>query len=282
MVGLHPTHTLAIIYDALFRWGIDRADPTVGGVRAPAVPANPFVPPSNPPSASERLSRPPPLAHAFMADDPHELVLYVQSKKAVTTFYRPSPPQSAVGTAPGRAPEEESVSDAPVYFLSDDQARCVALVEETASHRGYHVRVVDVAKVGRLERLVAERLRGVQNFPVLTSSKGARLEGAAAFTEDALAEVMPTELKSVRALAYLKVRGGDLDRIRALLETLPEVKELHFLTGDWDILVVLDFPAGDSHKRRVLDFVTDRIRGIPEVLDTSTVVPEYSVTKFPL
>ena len=64
-------------------------------------------------------------------------------------------------------------------------------------------------------------------------------------------------------------------------ETLPEVKELHFLTGDWDILVCLDFPP-PATKRRVLDFVTERIRGIPEVLDTSTVVPEFSVTKFPI
>jgi DNA-binding Lrp family transcriptional regulator len=218
-----------------------------------------------------------------MADDPKELVLYVQSKKAVTTFYRPPTATSmTVPTAPGRAPDEESVSDSPVFFLSDDQARCVALVEETASHRGYRIRVVDVEKVGRLERLVAERLRGVQNFPVLISPRGPRLEGVAQFTDERLAEMMPAELKSARAFAYLKVRGGDLDRIRTLLETLPEVKEMHFLTGDWDILVVLDFPSGDSNKRRVLDFVTDRIRGIPEVLDTSTVVPEYSVTKFPL
>ncbi|HXQ48285.1 MAG TPA: Lrp/AsnC ligand binding domain-containing protein [Thermoplasmata archaeon] len=218
-----------------------------------------------------------------MVDDPHELVLYVQSKKAVTTFYRPpSATEGSVPSSPGRAPDGESVGDTPVFFLSDDQARCVALVEETASHRGYRMRVVDVEKVGRLERLVAERLRGVQKFPVLISSKGPRLEGADQFTDERLAELMPTELKSVRAFAYLKVRGGDLDRIRTLLETLPEVKEMHFLTGDWDILVVLEFPSTDSNKRRVLDFVTDRIRGIPEVLDTSTVVPEYSVTKFPL
>jgi DNA-binding Lrp family transcriptional regulator len=218
-----------------------------------------------------------------MADDPKELVLYVQSKKAITTFYRP-PTQTAgsVPTPTARAPNEESVGDSPVFFLSDDQARCVALVEETASHRGYRIRVVDVEKVGRLERLVAERLRGVQNFPVLISPRGPRLEGVAQFNDETLAELMPAELKSVRAFAYLKVRGGDLDRIRTLLETLPEVKEMHFLTGDWDILVVLDFPSADSNKRRVLDFVTDRIRGIPEVLDTSTVVPEYSVSKFPL
>ena len=51
------------------------------------------------------------------------------------------------------------------FFLSDDQARCVALTEELALKRGYTVKVVDIAKVGRFERLVTERLRGVQNVP---------------------------------------------------------------------------------------------------------------------
>jgi hypothetical protein len=222
-----------------------------------------------------------------MADESRELVLYVQSKRAVTTFYRPAPAASrtSIGT-PSAGPASEAGEGAgvgePVFFLSDDQSRCMALVEDLAAKRGYHVRVVDIEKVGRLERLITEHLRGVQKFPVLISPLGRRLEGVEQFTEDELAAIMPTELKSVRAFSYLKVRGGDLDRIRRLLETLPEVKELHFLTGDWDILVVLDFATAGANKRRVLDFVTDRIRGIPEILDTSTVVPEYTLTKFPL
>ena len=222
-----------------------------------------------------------------MPDEPRELTLYVQSKKAVTTFYRaPAPPPASVsgglpGIAPAAPPEPTAVGE-PVFFLSDEQARCVAMVEDIAKKRGYSLRVVDVEKAGRLERIITEHLRGVTKFPVLISPLGQRLEGTEQFTEEELAAIMPADLKSVRAFSYLKVRGGDLDRIRRLLETLPEVKELHFLTGDWDILVVLDFETGTSMKRRVLDFVTDRIRGIPEILDTSTVVPEYSLTKFPL
>jgi DNA-binding Lrp family transcriptional regulator len=223
-----------------------------------------------------------------MADDPRELTLYVQSKKAVSTFYRPAvaAPRPQGGPAPvGSAPsgvEGAAVSDdAPVYFLSDDQSHCVALVEEVAAHRAYKVRIVDIEKVGRLERLVTEHLRGVQTFPVLVSASGERLQGTEQFTEENLAAFMPTELKNVRAMTYLKIRGGDMEHIRRLLEGLPEVKELHFLTGDWDILVVLEFPPAVGNKRRVLEFVTERIRGIPQVLDTSTVVPEFTVTKFP-
>ena len=222
-----------------------------------------------------------------MPDEAHELTLYVQSKKAVTTFYRApatSPAGSAVSQPNAAAPgtSETAGVGEPVFFLSDDQSRCAALAEEVAARRGYHIRVVDVEKAGRLERLITEHLRGVQKFPVLISSLGLRLEGVEQFSPEELAAIMPADLKSVRAFSYLKVRGGDLDRIRRLLETLPEVKELHFLTGDWDMLVVLDFAPANATKRRVLDFVTERIRGIPEVLDTSTVVPEYSLTKFPL
>ena len=223
-----------------------------------------------------------------MADDAREITLYVQSKKAVTTFYRPSaqsPGGTGFASSGGAGPSSDgdiAVSDSPVYFLSDDQSRCVALVEEVAGHRGYRVTVVDIEKVGRLERLVTEHLRGVQKFPVLISPLGRRLEGVSQFTDESLADLMPTDLKNVRAFSYLKVRGGDLERIRRLLESLPEVRELHFLTGDWDILIVLEFPPNSATKRTVLEFVTERIRGIPEVLDTSTIVPEFSVTKFPL
>ncbi|MGB6500035.1 MAG: Lrp/AsnC ligand binding domain-containing protein [Thermoplasmata archaeon] len=222
-----------------------------------------------------------------MPEASRELTLYVQSKKAVTSFYRPptsssaNPMSTSVGSTASNDPEA-AAADESVYFLSDDQARCVALAEEIATQRGYHLKVVDVAKSGRLERLVTEHLRNVQTFPVLISPLSVRLEGSGAFTQVGLSSVMPTELTSVRAFTYLKIRGGDLDRIRRLLEAFTEVKELHFLTGDWDMLVVLQFPPSSSNKRRVLDFVTERIRGIPEVLDTSTVVPEYSVTKFPI
>ncbi|MCI4361447.1 MAG: Lrp/AsnC ligand binding domain-containing protein [Thermoplasmata archaeon] len=220
-----------------------------------------------------------------------ELTLYVQSRKAVTSFFRPASHGGGGASAeegltadlarpPHSDPDAMRAGDE-VFFLSDDQARCVALAEELALKRGYSVKVNDIAKAGRFERLVAERLRGVQNFPVLLGPGEARLEGVAAFTEEHLCEMMPAEMPTQRAFTYLKIRGGDLDRIKEILLTLPEVREMHLLTGDWDAFVVLEFDASRTKKRQVLDFVTERIRGIPEVLDTSTLVPEYTVTKFP-
>ncbi len=220
-----------------------------------------------------------------------ELSLYVQSRKAVTSFYRPPSPTGAAshpeegGVTEYRQPphmdSEASRATEETYFLSDDQARCVALTEELAAKRGYAIKVVDVARVGRFERLVTERLRGVQTFPVLIGPGDARLEGCERFTEEHLCEMMPAELQAQRAYTYLKVRGGDLERIRETLLGLAEVREMHFLTGDWDVFIVLEFEIARGRKRAVLDFVTERIRAIPEVLDTSTVVPEYTVTKFP-
>ncbi|HTT35221.1 MAG TPA: Lrp/AsnC ligand binding domain-containing protein [Thermoplasmata archaeon] len=222
-----------------------------------------------------------------MADAPsRELTLYVQSKRVVTSFFRPAMPTAAGDNPtadvahPPHTDPEASLAGEEAHFLSDDQARCVALAEEIAMRRGYSVKVVDVAKIGRLERIVTERLRGVAKFPVLVGTHDERLEGVDAFTEDHLCELMPTEMGSLRAFTYIKVRGGDLDRIRDMLLGLTEVKELHLLTGDWDVFVVLEFEGRAGGKRQVLDFVTGRIRGIPEVLDTSTLVPEYSVTKF--
>jgi DNA-binding Lrp family transcriptional regulator len=223
------------------------------------------------------------------ADPNRELTLYVQSKKVVTTFYRPPSGPVDVGITPeahgsdvsGHGSGDANVAADEAFFLSDDQARCVALAEELAERRGYSVKVVDVAKVGRLEKLISERLRSASNFPVLFGLGSARLEGCEAFTEDHLSEMMPAELKIQRAFSYLKVRGGDLERIRTTLLAFPEVREIHLLTGDWDMFAVLEFPESPSPKRQVLDFITSRIRPIADVLDTSTLVPESSVSKFP-
>lgn len=47
------------------------------------------------------------------------------------------------------------------------------------------------------------------------------------------------------------------------------------------MFAVLEFPESPSPKRQVLDFITSRIRPIADVVDTSTLVPESSISKFP-
>jgi hypothetical protein len=216
--------------------------------------------------------------------EPKPLTLYVQSRKAVTSFYRPNRPnvEGAGNPSADVMPTDNSArADGEQYFLSDDQARAVALTEELAVRRGYSLDVKDVSRIGRLERIVAEVLRNVSNFPVLITPEG-RLEGAENFSEERLCEMMPAEMPSQRAFTYIKIRGGDLDAVRHGLLARAEVREVHFLTGDWDAFIVLEFAAQGTTKRTILDFVSLHIRNMPSVIDTSTLVPEVSVTKFPL
>ncbi|MCI4334034.1 MAG: Lrp/AsnC ligand binding domain-containing protein [Thermoplasmata archaeon] len=212
------------------------------------------------------------------------LQMYVESRKVVTSFYRPAAPRAdgaGMGGAAMTGADDRMEPGESAFFLSDDQAHALALAEEIAAKRGYSIEVKDVAKAGRLERIVTEQLRGVQTFPVLIGPRGGRLEGVEAFTEDRLCELMPAEMPVLRAFTYLKIRGGDVDAFRETVLAFPQVRELHLLTGDWDAFLVLEFEGtGGPTKRTILDFVTTKIRGLPEVVDTSTLVPEYSVTKF--
>jgi hypothetical protein len=220
-----------------------------------------------------------------MPDPKPPLTLYIESRKAITSFYRPGRPsvESAQVPVGDISPTDDSMEvGATQFFLSDDQARAVALTEELANQRGYLIEVKDIAKAGRLERIVTEHLRHVTAFPVLIAPDGRRLEGSANFTEERVCEMMPTELPHQRAFSYLKVRGGDFDTVRKGLLNFNEVREIHFLTGDWDVFVVLEFGVSGTSKRQVLDFVTQQIRSMPEVVDTSTLVPEVTVTKFPI
>ena len=190
-----------------------------------------------------------------MADEiSRELTLYVQSKKVVTAFYRPPTgsrtsrisPEAGASDVSGRGSGDDNVASGEAFFLSDDQAHCIALTEDLAHRRGYQVKVVDVAKVGRIEE---DHLRAVAlglEVPGLIGLGDSRLEGTDAFTEDHLCEMMPAETSHQRAFTYLKVRGGDLDRIQTWLLGFPEVREIHLLTGDWDMFAILEFPGSEE------------------------------------
>ncbi len=223
-----------------------------------------------------------------------EVTLYIRSKKAVTSFYR-SPASSLETTAAGEvlpagvvsggtniSPEMAGTETA--YMLSDDQARAVALVQEIAPPRGYSVKIVDVSRTNLLRQLTDGALRGVEHFPVLqVEHTHRRLEGAENFTSQTLLSLLPAEMSHLRAFSYLKVKSADVEEIRVRLMAFDEVRETHLIAGDWDILLVLDFPhVLGMNKRAVLDFVIQKISRMEGVEDTSTVIPEYSVTKFPL
>ncbi len=222
---------------------------------------------------------------------PPEVHLYVKSRKVVTSFYRPQSGQMATpADTAGVATASPNFSgagtgDAQVEFmLSDEQARVVALVEEVASKRGYSLKLSDLGRSNPLSQMLEQHLRGVDRYPVLlVPGSPIRLEGPEAFTIEQLSATMPAEPTYQRSFSYLKVKTNDIERVRKALLEFKEVKEIHLITGDWDLLVMMEFPPREkAGKRHVLDFIIDKVAKVNGVEDTSTMVPEYTVTKLPI
>jgi hypothetical protein len=230
------------------------------------------------------------------APPPREVILYVKSKKAVTSFYRGTAAQlettttSQYGAAEGAASSggtnlsPDLGSAAIAHVLPDEQSRALALLEEIAPHRGYSIKVIDVSRSGGVRQLLDSHLSGVESYPVLVQpATGKRIEGPDAFTEKGLLDLLPADLPHIRAFTQLKVSPSKVNEIRSALLAFDPVKEVHLITGDWDVYCVLEFPAsGASGKRQVFDFVLQKLAKVPGVEDMSTMIPEYSVTKFPI
>ena len=70
-------------------------------------------------------------------------------------------------------------------------------------------------------------------------------------------------------LAYLLIRVlEDEMEVMEELKSMDEVKEVHVLFGEWDLLVKLEMPEPEM----VGTFVMEKIRSIKEVKLTSTMI----------
>lgn len=224
-----------------------------------------------------------------------EVHLYVKSRKAITSFYRGTAAQlettSARGDITQGAASSSGTNLSPdvgeaetALVLPDEQSRAVSMVEELAPPRGYSIKLIDVSRSGLVKKFLDTHLGSVEHYPVLIApATGKRLEGPEAFTESALLDLLPADLTHLRAFTQLKVDPHQVDAIRNALLAFAEVKEIHLITGEWDMYLVLEFPTGKtSGKREVFDFVLQKLAKIPGVQDFATMIPEYSVTKFPI
>lgn len=222
--------------------------------------------------------------------------LYLKSRKVATAVYHPETKQVETGTASdgivvgspfrvsGSPSTPEAHSTDTAYMLPDEQQRALFLVEELAAKRGYALKVVDISRTNLLTQVPESIPTGEEEFPILVIPFSQhRLDGPGAFTEEKVCAVLPTELETVRAFSYIKIRASEIDRVQTALLNYEEVKETHLITGDWDMLAILEFKtSGKMNKKRVLDFIVEKVSNLPGVEDTSTVVPEVSMTKFPL
>jgi DNA-binding Lrp family transcriptional regulator len=88
-------------------------------------------------------------------------------------------------------------------------------------------------------------------------------------------------LKPQKAFVLIKTQPGKEREVADKLFKLHEVKEVHIITGEWDILVLVEterelvLPTDE----KVLELVMDKITTLPHLEDTNTMIPSFSKYK---
>jgi len=84
-----------------------------------------------------------------------------------------------------------------------------------------------------------------------------------------------------RAFVFVKVQPGHEKQVMSELMKYDEVREVHVIGGDWDLLALLEIrreivaPSDEM----IYDFVVERIRKIGHIQNTQTIVPHLSIFK---
>jgi DNA-binding Lrp family transcriptional regulator len=84
-----------------------------------------------------------------------------------------------------------------------------------------------------------------------------------------------------RAFVFVKVQPGHEKQVMSELMKHDEVREVHVIGGDWDLLALLEVrreivaPSDET----IYNFVVERIRKIDHIQNTQTIVPHLSVSK---
>lgn len=87
-----------------------------------------------------------------------------------------------------------------------------------------------------------------------------------------------------RAFVFVDVAPGKEKRVLEKLLKYDEVIEAHLISGQYDVLAVLEFELYGreifvSAQEAILKFVIEKIRKLREVRDTNTIFPSFSITK---
>ena len=80
----------------------------------------------------------------------------------------------------------------------------------------------------------------------------------------------------------VKTKPGTERGVLEKFRELPEVREIHLVTGKFDLLVALESPETELDPRRqVIDLVVERVRKTGNIIDTRTIIPIESETRPP-
>ena len=87
-----------------------------------------------------------------------------------------------------------------------------------------------------------------------------------------------------RAFVFIDVAPGEDRKVAEKLLKYDEVVEVHMITGEYDILAVLEFEIYakqifTSFQETASKFVLDKIRRLGSVQDTNTIIPSLSLLK---
>jgi Lrp/AsnC family transcriptional regulator for asnA, asnC and gidA len=88
-------------------------------------------------------------------------------------------------------------------------------------------------------------------------------------------------LRPQKAFVLIKTEPGREREVADKLAKLADVREVHIITGEWDILAVVEtereivLPTDE----KVLELVMDKITTLPYLRDTNTIIPSFSKYK---
>jgi len=87
--------------------------------------------------------------------------------------------------------------------------------------------------------------------------------------------------RTQRAFILLKVEPGHEREVMRELAGHDEVREVHVIGGEWDVLAVLEVRREiiAPSDEQVYNYVVDRLRKVRHVQDTKTLIPHLSTFK---
>ena len=88
----------------------------------------------------------------------------------------------------------------------------------------------------------------------------------------------PEMLREVTAFILMTVEGKKENRILDKLDRMTEIREIHSVHGSYDLLlkVVLKRDLLASDAETIGEFVHGKVRQLPGVIGTQTLIPSYS------
>lgn len=78
----------------------------------------------------------------------------------------------------------------------------------------------------------------------------------------------------MRSFLLVKTKPGIEKEVQERFKALPEVREIHLITGKFDLLVALESQDTDiDPRRKVVELVVETVRKSGGIIDTRTIIP---------